>query len=149
MERLIKARRNGRFQQIVEPGVMRFLDFATLRLEPGERRALETGAREYVLDIFSGMVTLVINTAGHSKEIFSRIGKRADVFTGPPVMAYIAPNSQWQIRAESAADLGLFSAPSAARAPAALMEGATVVAKQVGRDNWQRTVFRAGGKRAG
>ena len=77
MDRLIKARKNGKFQQIVAPGTMRFLDFATLQLEKGDRHSLQTGAREYVLDIFSGSVTLVINTVGRSKEIYSRIGKRA------------------------------------------------------------------------
>jgi len=45
--------------------------------------SLQTGAREYVLDIFSGSITLTINTVGHSKEIFSKIGERADVFSGP------------------------------------------------------------------
>ena len=40
MERYIKARKNGKFQQIVPPGAMRFLDFATLQLDKGERHAL-------------------------------------------------------------------------------------------------------------
>jgi 5-deoxy-glucuronate isomerase len=96
-----------------------------------------------VLDIFSGAVTLVINTAGRSKEIYSKIGKRADVFSGPPVMSYIPPNSQLEIKADSAADLGIFSAPSNSHAPAALLEGSTVVTNQVGRDNWRRTVYSA------
>jgi 5-deoxy-glucuronate isomerase len=143
MERLIKARKNGNFQQIVAPGTLRFIDFATLQLVPGERHSLQTGAREYVLDIFSGSVTLVINTVGHSKEIYSKVGKRADVFSGAPVMSYIPPNSQLEIKAESAADLGIFSSPSQSQFPAALMEGATVTSKQVGRDNWQRTVYSA------
>ena len=143
MERLIKARKNGKFQQIVEPGTMRFIDFATLQLDKGERHSLQTGAREYVLDIFSGAITLTINTVGHSKEIFSKIGERSDVFSGPPVMSYIPPNSRLEIKADSAADLGIFSAPSNTHAPAALMEGSTVSSKQVGRDNWQRTVYSA------
>src|ERR1019366_3355283 len=143
MDRLIKARKNGKFQQIVEPGALRFLDFATLELGQGERHSLQTGAREYVIDIFSGAVTLVISTEGHNKEIYSKIGKRADVFSGPPVMSYIPPNSHVEIKADSSADLGIFSAPSNAHIPAALMEGATVTRKQVGRENWQRTVYSA------
>ena len=39
MDRLIKARKNGKFQQIVAPGTMRFLDFATLQLDKGERHS--------------------------------------------------------------------------------------------------------------
>jgi 5-deoxy-glucuronate isomerase len=143
MDRLIKPRKNGKFQQIVEPGVMRFLDFATLQLNKGESHSLQTGGREYVLDIFSGNVTLTINTFGRSKEIYGKIGKRADVFSGPPVMSYIPPNSRLEIKAESAADLGIFSAPSTASTPAALMEESMVTSKQVGRDNWQRTVYSA------
>jgi 5-deoxy-D-glucuronate isomerase len=84
MDRLIKSRKNGRFQQIVEPGTMRFLDFATLQLDQGECHSFQTGAREYVLDICSGTVTLKINAVGHSKKIYSKVGRRADVFSGPP-----------------------------------------------------------------
>jgi 5-deoxy-glucuronate isomerase len=146
MDRFIKARKNGKFQQIVEPGAMRFLDFATLQLDKGENHSLQTGSREYVIDIFSGSVTLVINTAGRSKEIYSKIGKRTDVFSGPPVMSYVPPNSQLQIRADSAVDMGIFSAPSNSHAPAALLEGSTVISNQVGRDNWQRTVYSALGE---
>jgi 5-deoxy-glucuronate isomerase len=143
MERLIKSRKNGKFQQIVPPGTMRFLDFATLQMDHGDRHSFNTGSREYVLDIFSGAVTLVISTVGHSKAIFNKIGKRADVFSGPPVMSYIPPNSQVEIKADSATELGIFSAPSNSHIPAAVMEGATVTSKQVGRENWQRTVYSA------
>src|ERR1035437_4747348 len=110
MDRLIKARENGKFQQIVAPGALRFLDFATLRLDKGERHTLETGPREYVLDIFGGMASLSISTVGRSKEVYSQIGKRADVFSGPPVMSSIPPNSQVQIKAESTLELGISSA---------------------------------------
>jgi 5-deoxy-glucuronate isomerase len=143
MERLIKARKNGKFQQIVPTGTMRFLDFATLRLDKGERHALQAGAREYVLDIFAGTVPVVINTPGRAKEIYTKIGKRADVFSGPPAMAYIPPNSLWEVRADSAAEMGIFSAPSNTHGAPALLEGSTVTTKQVGRDNWQRTVYSA------
>ncbi len=146
MNRLIKARKNGKFQQIVAPGTMRFLDFATLHLEKGDRHSLSTGGREYVLDIFSGAVTLTVGTVGRSKEIYRQIGKRADVFSGPPVMSYLPPNSQVEIKAESAVEMGIFSAPASSQAAAALLEGATVVTKQVGRDNWLRTVYSALGE---
>ena len=77
MDRLIKAHKNGKFRQVIEPGALRFLDFATLQLGKGDRHTISTGAREYVLDIFSGSITLVIDTTGRSKEIYSRIGKRS------------------------------------------------------------------------
>jgi 5-deoxy-glucuronate isomerase len=143
MERLIKARRDGKIQQIVKAGALRYLDFATLQLDKGERHSVQTGGREYVLDIFSGTVTLKITTVGRSKDIYGRVGERADVFSGPPVMSYFPPDSQVEIKADAAAELGIFSTPSNAHCPSALMEGATVTSKQVGRDNWQRTVYSA------
>jgi 5-deoxy-glucuronate isomerase len=146
MHRFIRAQKNGKFQQIVPTGTMRFLDFATLDLEKGERHSLETGSREYVLDIFSGSVTLVVKAVGRSKEIYSSIGKRRDVFSGPPVMSYIPPNSQLEIKADSPASLGIFSAPSGASVPPALLEGSTVINNHVGRNNWERTVYSALGE---
>ena len=146
MERLIKAHKNGEFQQVIAPGAMRFLDFATLRLDKGERHSLQTGSREYVLDIFSGFLTLVINSPGRNKEIYGKIGQRSDVFSGAPVMAYIPPKSQLEIRADAAIDVGIFSAPSSSEAPAALLEGSTVLTHQVGRESWQRTVYSALGE---
>ena len=146
MDRLIKAQKNGKFRQVVAPGVLRFLDFSVFHLEKGDRHALGTGEREFVADIFSGMLTLTVNTVGRSKEIYTHAGKRADVFAGPPVMAYFPPHSQVEFRAELPAEVGLFSAPSAVQAPAALLEGTTVTAKQVGRDNWLRTVYSALGE---
>lgn len=143
MERHIKAQPNGGYRQIIAPGVMRFLDFARLKLAQGEKRAAETGAREYVLDIFSGRVSVEVESAG-GKQTFAGAGGRGDVFSGPPVMIYIPPRARYQITAEGAApDVGLFSAPSSLQARAALLEGASVVAHQVGRDNWRRTVYSA------
>lgn len=143
MQRLIKASKNGKFQQIVAPGTLRFLDFAILTLEPGDRHTLQTGAREYVLDIFSGAITVAIDTAGQDRQSFAKIGKRADVFSGAPVMTFVPPHSQVEIKADSAAHVGIFSAPSESKIPAALLDGDLVTTKQVGRDNWQRTVYSA------
>ena len=147
MDRLIKSQTNGNYQEIVRPGTLRFLDFARLQLGEGERHSATTGSREVVLDIFSGVVTVSVDTAGRSKQVFGRIGKRADVFAGPPAMIYIPPQSKFEIIAGSRAiDLGIFSAPSQTKAPPALMEGSTVIVKAVGRGNWQRTVYSALGE---
>jgi 5-deoxy-glucuronate isomerase len=72
------------------------------------------------------------------------VGTRADVFSGPPVMVYVPPQCRYEVKALSGAlDLGIFSAPSNAVAPPALLEGPKVVAREIGRGNWQRTVFSA------
>jgi len=147
MERLLKARAAGGFQQIVPPGVLRFLDFARLNLAKGQKYSGKAQRREYVLDIFSGLATVTVETGDGEQQVFSNVGGRADAFSGPPAMIYWPPNSSYEIRAESEGlDTGLFSAPSAATTPPTLMGGAAVAAKHVGRDNWQRTVYSALGE---
>jgi 5-deoxy-glucuronate isomerase len=144
MKRLIKARAKKGFQRIVKPGILRFLDFARLNLVKGKKYSSKAEGREYVLDIFSGTATVSVTTADGQTHVFSNVGTRADVFSGPPVMVYLPANSSFEIKAESDSfDAGIFSAPSAATAAPALLDGAAVVAKEVGRDNWQRTVYSA------
>jgi 5-deoxy-glucuronate isomerase len=144
MERLIKAQAKEGFQQIVRPGVLRFLDFARLNLARDHKHSAKAQGREYVLDVFSGTATIAVELASGHKQLFPYVGARADVFSGPPVMVYLPPQSSYEITAESEFfDAGIFSAPSAATAPPALLAGAAVVAKQVGRGNWQRTVYSA------
>jgi 5-deoxy-glucuronate isomerase len=145
MERHLKARPDGNYQEIVRPGTLRFLDFARLRLRKGESHSRATGGRESVLDIFSGSASVSIESAGGGKQTFARAGGRADVFSGPPVMLYIPPQSSWEISALSdSLDVGVFSAPSnAATSEPALLEGPGVVGRQVGRGNWERTVYSA------
>jgi 5-deoxy-glucuronate isomerase len=146
MDRLIKSRHNGNYQQIVPPGTLRFLDFARLQLPPGQSHSARTGAREGVLDIFSGQAAITIRCADGTKHDFAKAGGRSDVFSGPPVMVYLPPQASYEITAGSPLDLGIFSAPSSASAAPALLEGASVAAKDVGRDNWQRRVYSALGE---
>jgi 5-deoxy-glucuronate isomerase len=147
VDRLIKAQPNGKVQPIVLPATMRFLDFTRLRLGRGERHAGATGWREYVLDFFSGTASVVLESSADKKHQFKEVGGRADVFSGPPVMLYVPPQSRYEITSTSeAVDAGIFSAPSRATAPPALLEGPAVVARQVGRNNWQRTVYTALGE---
>jgi 5-deoxy-glucuronate isomerase len=143
MERLIKSKHDGNFQQIVPAGTMRFLDFGRLQLPEGERFSGSTGSRESVLDVFSGTANVTIERGGN-KQNFNKVGARGDVFSGPPVMIYIPPNSSYEIKSLSGKlDAGIFSAPSVCTTPAALLEGSTVVTNEVGRDNWRRTVYSA------
>lgn len=147
MDRLIKSRPNAQYQQIVAPGTMRFLDFARLRLAKGQTHSAQTGLREYVLDIFSGSASIAVAGRETKNRVFDKIGGRTDVFSGPPVMVYLPPQSTCEVAAISdQLDVGVFSAPSHIAAGPALLEGSAVVAKQVGRGNWQRTVYTALGE---
>ncbi len=147
MDRLIKSRRDGKLLQIVPPGTLRFLDFARLQLQKGDRHSGATGPRECVLDFFSGTASLTIAKANGPKQVFGKAGGRNDVFSGPPVMLYIPPESTYEISATSdGLDLGLFTAPSSAKTPSSVLEGSAVITRQAGRDNWQRTVYTALGE---
>jgi 5-deoxy-glucuronate isomerase len=144
MERLIKAQAKEGLQQIVPTGVMRFLDFARLSLRKAQRQSAKAGEREFVLDVFSGTASVAVETADGQRQVFSEVGARADVFSGPPVMVYLPPHSSYVITAVSEGfDAGIFSAPSTATAPPTLLAGSAVTAKNVGRDNWRRTVYSA------
>lgn len=144
MNRHIKGRKDGEFQQIVPPGAMRFLDFARLNLASGEKHSTSTGSREYVFDIFSGRANVRVKTADGGERLFRSVGERVDVFAGPPVMLYIPPQATVEIDAVGGnLDVGAFSAQSRSTAPPRVLAGADVVARNVGHDNWQRTVYSA------
>jgi 5-deoxy-glucuronate isomerase len=143
MNRHIKAAGDGAYQEIVSPGVMRFLDFARLTLGKGEKHSGKTADREAVLDFFSGTGSVEIHTADGNRQRFAKVGSRADVFSGPPVMVYVPPQASYEVAAISPLDAGIFTAPSQAKIAPALLEGANVTAKTVGRDNWQRNVYSA------
>ncbi|MGH9469178.1 MAG: 5-deoxy-glucuronate isomerase [Terriglobia bacterium] len=147
MQRHIKWRGNGKLTQVVAPGTLKFLDFARLQLAKGETYSAGTGDREWVFDVFSGVASATVEGADGSKQEFKRVGGREDVFSGPPAMLYVPPGAKYTLKAQSDHfDAGLFSAASTAKAPAALLEGANVIAKDVGRDNWRRTVYTALGE---
>lgn len=143
MQRHIKWQPNGKLTQIVGPGTMRFLDFSRLQLAQGETYSASTGGRELVLDAFAGSASATVERGDGSKQEFKRVGGRRDVFSGPPAMLYIPPGANYALRATENFDAGLFSAASKAKIAPALLEGGSVVAKDVGRENWRRTVYTA------
>jgi 5-deoxy-glucuronate isomerase len=144
MNRLIKAHFQPGYHQIVAPGTLRFLDFARLQLRKGETFRAETNSREAVLDIFAGCASINVEDHQGHRNSFPKAGSRGDVFAGPPVMLYVPPQSAYEIEATAGnLDIGIFSAPSQASSAPALLEGAAVTAKTVGRDNWARTVYSA------
>jgi len=144
MERLIKNRRDGHYREIVPQGTMRFLDFGRVQLAQGERHSHSTGNRESVLDIFSGTASLTLQDASGKEYTFGMVGGREDVFSSPPVMLYVPPQMTCAIFSESGSlDIGIFSAPSRSATEPALLAGPAVVKKEVGKGNWQRTVYTA------
>ena len=144
MERHIKAKLNEKYQQIIAPGTMRFLDFARLQLKKGEQHSGTTGDREYALDIFSGTASISVESVRGRNQVFPNAGGRSDVFSGPPVVVYIPPQSSFEITAVSESlDVGIFGAPAKTLNHPRLLEGAEAVRNEAGRDNWRRIVYSA------
>jgi 5-deoxy-glucuronate isomerase len=142
VDRHIKSQSHGDgFHQIVAPGVMKFLTFARLRLGKAGGYSGKTGSEEAVLDVFSGVASVAVENTSTRTQRFDTVGGRADVFSGPPAMIYIPPHSSFEVAASSdQLDAGLFTAPSEVKSPAALLEGSSIVTREVGRDNWRRQV---------
>ncbi|MGH9431677.1 MAG: 5-deoxy-glucuronate isomerase [Terriglobia bacterium] len=146
MERQVKWQPTGKYTEIIKPGAMRFLEFGRLELRGEDHYSAEMGGRECVIDIFSGSAKVSVQVAGGERQEYGRVGGRASVFDGPPSMVYVPPQSSFTVTAVSdALDAGIFLAPSAAKIPSALAEGASVMVNAAGRHNWKRTVFTAVG----
>jgi 5-deoxy-glucuronate isomerase len=83
------------------------LDFALLKLAAGETYGAETPGREILAVILGGKATFEING-----QRFEKIGGRPNVFSGKPHSIYIPAGAKFSIRAESAVEIALPSAPS-------------------------------------
>lgn len=148
MQRLIKGQPDGNSPKtwdVVPAGVLRFLEFTLLNLQEGDTQCGSTGDRECVLDTFSGLASVVVNGPGF-KQAFPRVGGRSDVFSGAPCVLYMPPKSGFHIQATSQNfRAGLFCAPATQALEPALVEGRSVLSKQVGCGSFERTVYTAVG----
>lgn len=148
MQRHIKARpvdHGAKDWHVLPPGVLRFLEFTLLALKDGDAYSGSTSDRECVLDVFSGIASIEVEGSS-SKGIF-RAGGRSDVFSGPPSVLYLPPRCDFQVRAASQTfRAGLFSSPAKHPGRPMLIEGSSVVTKQVGQGSFERTVHTAIGE---
>lgn len=85
----------------------KLLDFAFVRLSPGETYSTETPEREVLAVILGGKADFTI--AG---QFFERVGGRPNVFNGKPHSVYIPANTAFTIQADTALEVALASAPS-------------------------------------
>jgi len=149
MQRHIKAQpvgNGGIHRDVVPAGVLRFLEFALLALSEGEAYSGSTGDRECALDVFSGIASIEVEGGGF-KETFPKVGKRSNVFSGPPCVLYLPPQCGFHVRAASQTfRAGLFSSPARRPGQPSLIEGSSVVTKQVGQASFERTVYTAIGE---
>jgi 5-deoxy-glucuronate isomerase len=85
----------------------KLLDFAMLKLGAGETYQAETTGREILAVILGGKASFMVND-----QAFEKAGGRPNVFNGKPHSIYIPAGARFSIRAESAVEIALPSAPS-------------------------------------
>ncbi len=126
---------------------LKYLTFGRLHLTEGSRSySAKSEESEVVLDFYSGRCRI---RASHKSPwvTFDAIGRR-DAFDGAPWMLYLPPESEYTVECpDGEAVIVLFTAaaqPTGERATMVPPEGAVV--KQVGKDNWTRTVYTSVGE---
>jgi len=85
----------------------KLLDFSLLKLASGETHQAETAGREILAVILGGKATFEVNGT-----VFEKVGGRPNVFNGRPHSVYIPAGARFDIRAETAVEIALASAPS-------------------------------------
>jgi len=132
MSLLVKGRREGREIVRVTPesAGWRYVGFAAYRLAPGERVALDLAGREVCIVVLSGRVG--VGAAGtHWRDV----GGRASVFDERGPYAVYAPDGAGvTVDANTAAEIGVASAPGGGALPPRLIEPSTIARTVRGRD---------------
>jgi 5-deoxy-glucuronate isomerase len=90
----------------------RYLSFRTVRCQPDEILAGETGPNETALIWLGGRADV---------EQFGIVGQRDDVFSGLPSALLLPPGSTYNLRALTALRLAIVSAPAESATPARLI----------------------------
>src|SRR5512141_2474517 len=85
----------------------KLLDFGFLKLSAGETYSAESGEREMLAVLLGGRASFEVG-----KKRFENVGGRPNVFNGKPHSVYIPAKAKFTIKAESAVEIALPSAPS-------------------------------------
>ena len=105
--RPLRAAAGGQVHDITpERAGWRYVGFEVFDLLPGQELTRETLGREVCLVLLSGVAS--VRAADQS---FSSIGGRSNPFDGKPFAVYVPAGSRARIRAESACELAVCSAP--------------------------------------
>ena len=143
---LVKSPGNGPgLHRIAGPGDagLRLLEFFILNLN--QEKPTHTGStkdREFTLDFFSGESVVEGSTGSGQKFRFQEVGKRDSAFSGPPEMIYIPAGSEFSIKANGTARVGVFTAPARVNKESspAYVTGDKAAKLTVGKSNWTRDV---------
>ncbi len=108
--------------------------FGILRLKKYQTFAGETDSCEAMLHVIEGSCSLRING-----EKFADLAGRSNPFHGRPTAVYLPPGAHYTVEGEEV-EIAITQAKAGQTGEPYLIAPAAVVPKQVGRDNWQRTV---------
>ncbi|MBN2499687.1 MAG: 5-deoxy-glucuronate isomerase [Anaerolineales bacterium] len=108
------------------------LDFNLLKLGAGEEYAANSGDREILAVILGGKASFQVGGA-----VFEKVGGRGNVFGGKPHSVYISAAVDFSIKADSAVEIALPSAPSDAK-----IEPYVIAPPQVANGVWGAANFK-------
>jgi 5-deoxy-glucuronate isomerase len=125
------------FQYIIPPESDRLnlLALGLLSLSPGENWQGQFPGREAALVILGGKADL--QAQGQS---WPEVGERATVFGGRAYAAYVPAGGEIAVTARTPLEIAFFTAPAAGPGEAFLVRPEAVVAREVGRESWRRSV---------
>jgi 5-deoxy-glucuronate isomerase len=98
-----------------------YIGFTAVRLAAGGTYTGQTGGDEVAIVVIAGTVT-VRSAAG----TWEGVGERPDPFSGRPAAVYLPAGTAYEVRAETAAEVGICAAPAREAYPARLIRPADV-----------------------
>jgi 5-deoxy-glucuronate isomerase len=129
------------YYPIAERGTdLKYLSFAVLKLGGGLNEfSFETGEEEKSIDTYSGPVALEVESDSGSWSC--ELEGRESIAIAAP-MVYLPPNARVRVRMlDGEAHLSIAGALGKSGSAPRKIDRSEVVARQVGKDNWTRTVF--------
>ncbi len=124
MSLLVKGKRQGRDIVAVTPqsAGWTYVGFAAHRLQPGEKLRVHLPAREACIVVMAGNTTISVGA-----QTWKGVGNRTSVFDdAAPAALYAPAGATIDIVADTAAEIGVASAPGKTGRPARLIEASTM-----------------------
>jgi len=137
MNLLVKAQSGQKIVEVTPASAgWQYVGFAAYRMAAGETLAFDTGNREACVVVLTGLVSVV---AGPAR--FERIGERTSVFEDKsPYAVYVPTPCTLHVTAETAAEVGIATAPAGKGGAARLIEPAQMKRSVRGSGSNQRFV---------
>jgi 5-deoxy-glucuronate isomerase len=125
------------FRYIIQPeqGQLNLLSLALLSLAPGESWQGNFPGREASLIILGGKADLQAQD-----QHWPEVGARENVFAGRAYAAYIPAGGEIAVKALTPLEIAFFTAPATRAGEVFLVRPEDIVAREVGRESWQRSV---------